>query len=200
MALDPVGNGDTVVSGPYGLTYYSERTTWSPRPDPVHRAWRERGPQPAGPPSNREGFMRINRTALRKTVQTALDNAEAAHAKSVADFDTNEAKHKSDWVAAHNGDWNESVIKIKQAIRNDEPITSALLPHTLNTWGERKVEIYAGTRNGRPTPEHTPDRELVALAALLDVIEETVVTPTGLKALGVNPTVMRQVILKLGQK
>lgn len=151
--------------------------------------------------------MKINRQRLLDAVNAALVSDEAAHAQRIKDWEVGIVTDRTDWVAANNPLWADAVVVIKQAIRKNEPVTRDMLPGNQNRWGDRQTAFFSepdqvkdstGRMIRKPLDKYSPDRDLTSLKSALEFIADEEVTTTGLKAVGVNPTVMRSVLNRMG--
>lgn len=148
--------------------------------------------------------MRINRTALREVVQKTLDVAEAEHAEKVKAWEAYLVTYEREWVDEWGPQWAKAADEIRTAFQGARPITKNMLP---NNGGSIEIyrppegrNYYNEKRPVKPNATHVPDKDLLTLREVLDLIDDTVVTPTGLSKLGITPATFRRALSQLGAK
>lgn len=135
--------------------------------------------------------MKFKTEALRYAVETAVAEGRQQHAEYVAKTVERYATESAVFAARWNVEWEKALPKIRKALREDRPISSAEVPN-VGSGGYRNVAVY-----DEKTPRNTdyePHPDLRVVMNALDLIEETEVSDAQLQRLGVSSHVMRKLL------
>lgn len=134
--------------------------------------------------------MRFNKKRLRDAISKAIEEDGAAYRAETARDEKNQQDAADAWVYKYRNAWQEAASVIARKARDGEPIVLDDLP-TSEPYRQSVNVFQARTtaRRGWSAP-----KELIALAALLDTVEDDEVTSAGLQQLGFGQGTMRTVV------
>lgn len=147
--------------------------------------------------------MKINRLALKAAVNKSLATNEAKHAEQLETWNKWLDTYEEKWVEEKSTIWLKAVADIEKAIQERKPVTESMLPSYHNNCYRDPEGRSHYVSDGRPTwvsKVYYPDKELVALNEVLDIIVDDEVTITDLNRLGITAKTLREAVLKLDTK
>ena len=152
--------------------------------------------------------MKINRVKLLEAAKQAVVDEKDDHDKRVANYKIALGDYKIRWFNDNQEAWTQAVTVITNALNDCQPITKDMLPRNRSPYGysgdvavyvkPHRVKSATGRELNNPG-EFQPSADLRSLVTILEAISDEDVTTTGLKAVGINPTVMRNVLDHIGR-
>lgn len=142
--------------------------------------------------------MQFNRKALIEAADKARVRHRAVWEERVQAAADEEADNRKEWVEAHRDKWIDACNNIVNKLTLGEPVVESDIP--LNTGRGGHYQAIYRSRQSQPVQvKYQEPNELKALIALLETVEDDVVTSSALKNLGFGQGTMSSVVGHLGR-
>lgn len=131
----------------------------------------------------------INVAKLKAKIEARIEELESEHQGRLTDWDEAVRESKQRWRDMYARQWSDAAVDISRSvIQNDGVVTSFMYPG--NTWSEPYRD-----KLGRSKPEKIfrPPTELVQVLNALDMLDESEISHTALKFIGIMPADMAAV-------
>jgi hypothetical protein len=130
--------------------------------------------------------------AAQATIKAENDylqrEAEAANAKA--------AKDGAEWVKQYGPAWFDALTKLRRKLRSGQPVYKSDLP-IQREW--RSIAVFGDQPPRKATARSWSSPDLNNLIAVLSVIDDETVTPSGLRAVGVTSGALSAALRTLGR-
>jgi hypothetical protein len=130
--------------------------------------------------------MILKRKALRDAIQRALDAHLAQFNTEIAEDKENERQERAAWLALNTATWRIALSSMNAKLTEGKVLVESDIPRDGRF---AQSLVYRGSRHRHVASNgsvqlYQPPKELVALAAILDLSEDETVTTNALKQLG----------------
>jgi hypothetical protein len=132
----------------------------------------------------------FNREALRGAVRRAIEEHRAAYDRERSRLAQQLESSKQQWLRDHRDAWHDATVKIVKKLGKDEPITEKDLPRGR---GFHYLSLYEPPRIPS-SKEYEAPADLLAFAALLDVVTDEKISTNALKDLGFGQRALGSII------
>lgn len=125
----------------------------------------------------------INCTELKTKIEARIEERKAQQAARVEAWEQKLNQSKLDWITRHRDRWEAALREMAAALRDDEPITTSMLPKDHRRFGD--IEVWAQPP-GEVSGEYQVPEAVTMLLAVLEVHGEEKITTTELSRLGIG--------------